>query len=209
MTAVTITSFGHSCFKISAGDCSAVLDPYDRDSVPGINLPEGIEASVVYCSHGHGDHNAAHLIHETAGGSDPFEAEFLTVPHDEAGGTLRGMNRITILKAGKAVITHMGDIGRLPTEEEYAQLKKTDVLLIPCGGHYTIGAAEAAEIVRTIAPALTILMHFRKGSRGYGVIADIETVKKSFPELKCLEESSIQFEDTEIPHGVITLEPKQ
>jgi L-ascorbate metabolism protein UlaG (beta-lactamase superfamily) len=209
MTAVTITSFGHSCFRISAGNASAVLDPYDRDSVPGINLPEGIEASAVYCSHGHGDHNAAHLIKETAHGSDPFRAQFLTVPHDEAGGTLRGMNRITILKAGEAVIVHMGDIGRLPTEDEYEQLSKADVLLIPCGGHYTIDARQAAEIVRRIGPKLTILMHFRKGNRGYGVIADIETVKESFPELKCLDESSLTFEDTEIPQGVITLEPEQ
>ncbi len=209
MTAVQITYYGHSCFKVQAGGFSAVLDPYDKDSVPGINLPDGIEANAVYCSHGHGDHNAAHLIRQTDTDAEPFAASFITVPHDDAGGTLRGMNKITVLKAGKAVITHMGDIGRMPTEEEYEALKETDVLLIPAGGHYTIDAEQAAEIAGTLKPKLTILMHFRKADRGYGVIADIETVKQSFPGLQCLDRTSITFEDTEIPEGIITLEPQQ
>ena len=52
-------------------------------------------------------------------------------------------------------------------------------------------------------------MHFRKADRGYGVIADIETVKQSFSGLQCLDRTSITFEDTEIPEGIITLEPQQ
>lgn len=209
MEKIKIEYYGHSCFKVTYGTDSALFDPYETDSVPGINLPSGIEADLVYCSHEHGDHNAKHLIHEKKPGSDPFRAEFITVPHDDADGALRGMNRITILHAGKTRIVHMGDVGRIPTEKEYAKLKGADILMIPVGGHYTIDASQAAEIVSVIKPKLCILMHFRKEARGYGVIADISDVRKSFSPLEELNESVIEFAENEIPERIITLEPIQ
>lgn len=209
MEKIRIEYYGHSCFKVTYGCDSALFDPYETDSVPGINLPAGIEADLVYCSHEHGDHNAKHLIAEKEPGSDPFKAEFITVPHDEAGGTLRGMNRITVLHAGQARIVHMGDIGRIPTDEEYAKLKGADIVMIPVGGHYTIDASQAAAILSVIQPKLSILMHFRKGNRGYGVIADINDVRKSFSCLEELNESVIEFAESEIPERIITLEPLQ
>ena len=209
MAEVRIESFGHSCFRITYNGKSAVLDPYENDSVPGLKLPENIEADCVYCSHGHGDHNAAHLIRTAEPESDGFAMTFITVPHDDAGGALRGMNRITFLHAGNCRIVHMGDIGRLPTQEEYQKLSGVEVMLIPVGGHYTIDAAQAAEIISKAKPKLSILMHFRKGNRGYGVIADINDVKKEFPSLKEFDETSVSFDENEVPEEIITLEPVQ
>lgn len=208
MSQIRIDYYGHSCFRVSYEGKSAVFDPYKVGSVPGIDLPEGIEADRVYCSHEHGDHNAKELIQET-GNSDPFEVSFLTVPHDDAGGSLRGMNRITMIKAGQCTVCHMGDIGRMPTEDEYAALKQSDIVMIPVGGHYTIDAVQAKKIIDEIKPALTILMHFRKGKIGYDVIADLDTVLQSFKETEVLPQGSICFDEADIPHKVITLEPIQ
>lgn len=209
MAEIRIDSYGHSCFKVTYGKDSALFDPYENNNVPGLKLPADLEASRIYCSHEHGDHNAKHLIRETDPEGDPFHAEFLIVPHDEAGGALRGMNRITILQAGSCKVIHMGDIGRLPLEEEYALMKGADVLMIPVGGHFTIDALQARTIVKEIAPKLTILMHYRKGERGYGVIADIDTVKQTFSNVKESEDTSVCFDEADVPAMIMTLEPAQ
>ena len=207
MSEIRIDFLGHACFKVSCENRSVIFDPYENGSVPGLKLPDHLCADRVYCSHEHADHNARHLIHETDPSHDPFEVSFLTVPHDEADGTLRGMNRITLVKVGACRIIHMGDIGRLPTEEEYEQLSDADVMMIPVGGHYTIDAKQAAEIIARARPRLAILMHFRKGKTGYDVIADIADVRKAFAPLKECEESSVCFDETDVPEGIITLTP--
>ena len=37
---------------------------------------------------------------------------------------------------------------------------RTDVALVPIGGHYTMDAVEAGGLVRTIAPQLAVPMHY-------------------------------------------------
>lgn len=52
---IIITWNGHSCFTVSTGGYSIVLDPYAPDSVPG--LPAlSLTGDQVLCSHEHGDH---------------------------------------------------------------------------------------------------------------------------------------------------------
>ena len=36
---MTITWYGHSCYRIETSEGSAVLDPYAPGSVPGLSLP--------------------------------------------------------------------------------------------------------------------------------------------------------------------------
>lgn len=208
MSDITITYYGHSCFKIAYENDSAVLDPYDADSVPGIQLPSGLAAHSVFCSHEHADHNAAHLVNKEDG-EDKIKVHSITVPHDDCGGKLRGMNEIHILQCGSCTIVHFGDIGRMLTEEETAELKDADVVMIPVGGHYTIDASQAKDILSAITPKLAVLMHYRKGERGYDVIADIADVKQNIPGVRELEETAVVFAENDVPSGIITLEPEQ
>lgn len=197
MKPAAITFYGHACFKITCGADSVLLDPYADDSVPGLRLPEGISASRVYCSHSHSDHNARDLITETDSMSDPFEAEFITVPHDDCGGAKRGYSDITVLNVHGIKAVHFGDIGRLPSEEEYEKLKGADIVMVPAGGYYTIDARQAAAIIRRLHPKLTILMHFRTDEAGYDVLAHIDEIRKVFSGLEVLKESEIIFSDEE------------
>lgn len=206
MSELTIEYFGHSCFKLICHHKSLVFDPYRDNSVPGLSLPPGITADAVYCSHEHDDHAGREMIE--ASGKDPFPVTFIKVPHDDANGTKRGMNDITKVTIDEVTVTHMGDIGRLPTAHEYEELKDTDILLIPVGGHFTIDAEQAEEIIETIKPSLTILMHYREGERGYGVTADLRDVAKVIAFDKH-EENTISFPLDDIPEGIITLEPIQ
>lgn len=208
MKQAKITFYGHACFKITCGEDSVLLDPYADDSVPGLRLPKGITASRVYCSHSHSDHNAKELITETDSMSDPFEAEFITVPHDDCGGAKRGYSDISVLNVHGIKAVHFGDIGRLPTEEEYEKLKGADIVMVPAGGYYTIDAKKAAAIIRRLHPKLTILMHYRTDTAGYDVLAHIDEVRKSFPGLEVLDESEIIFSGEETGR-IAALQPQQ
>lgn len=205
---ITITYYGHSCFKVENENHAVVFDPYEDGSVPGLKLPSDIHADAVYCSHSHADHDASSLIHITSD-HDPFPLHKITVPHDDAGGTKRGFTDITFVTINHVTIAHLGDIGRMPTKEEYDELSKADVIMIPCGGYFTIDAKQAEEIIHHVHAKLNILMHYREDNRGYDVIADIKDIQKDIPELVQLNDSSISFDEANIPQETITLKPIQ
>lgn len=209
MSKVTITFYGHSCFKLESQGSSIVFDPYADGSVPGQNLPRGIEADIVSCSHGHADHNASNLVALT--GLEPsFQVTKLTVPHDHHSGDHRGLSDITFVHLDDMVIAHLGDLGRLPTDAEYEQLAKADVVLLPCAGFYTISSAEAAEIITHLKhPCLKILMHFREAGRGYDVQESISDVAENIKDIKRLDSSSISLCPKCKMDDIITLEPVQ
>ena len=209
MTKATITYYGHSCFKVEALGSSIVFDPYENGSVPGTKLPRGIKADAVSCSHQHGDHNAAHLI-ETTGKPLAFEVTKITVPHDHHNGAHRGLSDITFLHIGDLTIVHLGDLGRLPTTEEYAELAKADVVLIPCAGYFTITSKEAADVISHLKhPCLKVLMHFREGHRGYPVQETIDEVAADVAFIHRLAASQIEVASSAVPDEIITLEPIQ
>ena len=169
-----LTWYGHSCFKLDLGaDGSVIFDPYEEGRVPGVELPEGLEADLVLCSHDHGDHNAADRV--TLSGKTPaFTVRELNTFHDPEQGKLRGRNRIAIIECGGFRAAHLGDLGCGLTADEIAALQGVDLLLIPVGGFYTIGPAEAAEVLRQVQPKAAVPMHYRRGDMGYPVIAALE-----------------------------------
>lgn len=208
MSEIHIAYYGHSCFKVSYQSHSIVFDPYEDGSVPGLKLPDKIEADAVSCSHQHADHNAEHLIHLTGRGL-PFDGKKIPVPHDDANGAKRGMSDITFVKLGHAVLAHLGDIGRMPTVEEYEELKKADIIMIPVGGYFTIDAKQSAVILHKLPAKLRILMHFRKGNRGYEVLEDLADIHREIPELQELKDTGISFDEDAVPEETVTLEPIQ
>lgn len=209
MSKATITYYGHSCFKVEAEGSSIVFDPYENGSVPGIKLPRGIKADVVSCSHQHGDHNAAHLIN-ASGKKLNFEVSKITVPHDHHNGAHRGMSDITFVHLPELTIVHLGDLGRLPTENEYKELARADVVLLPCAGYFTITSKEAAEMIGHLKkPSLKILMHYREGKRGYDVQESIDDIAKDIHGIKRLDKSVITVGSNNIEDEIITLEPEQ
>lgn len=202
----TLTYYGHSCFMFTDDEgYRVVFDPYQDGSVPGLRLPH-IEAEKVYASHGHADHNAVDAVTLTGRGTDPFTVSFLETDHDDQGGTLRGENRITILEAKGCRIAHFGDLGRGLTAAETAELKHCDLVMIPCGGHFTIDAGQAKEILREICPKLAVLMHYRDGRSGYDVLLAKDEVKKVFPEAQDLSADTV---DPASVCGTVFMRPAQ
>lgn len=169
-----LTWYGHSCFKLDFGaGGSVIFDPYAKGSVPGAELPDDLNADKVLCSHGHGDHNAAERV--TLSGKVPaFTVKALDTFHDPKKGKLRGPNRISVIEYEGFRAAHLGDLGCSLTADEIAALKGVDLLLIPVGGHFTIGPEEAKEVLMQVEPKAAVPMHYRRGKMGFPIISALE-----------------------------------
>lgn len=156
---------GHSCFTLECNDGIIVFDPFENDSVPGLqNL--SLQAHQVLCSHEHSDHNARDkvvLLQEKK-----FNISQIDTYHDHHKGSLRGNNRIYIVESENMKVVHLGDIGCLL--DDYRQIENCDVLMIPIGGYYTINYQEALTIIKCVQPRIVVPMHYRSENFGYDVL---------------------------------------
>jgi L-ascorbate metabolism protein UlaG (beta-lactamase superfamily) len=166
---------GQACFVLSVPGATVLMDPYGEDV--GYAVRE-IAADVVTVSHGHFDHDNAAMATGTprvlTGLSNDGKSvqqidtvvsgiRFRTVPsfHDDKQGRERGLNAIFMLDVAGLRIVHLGDLGTLLNEKQMQALGKVDVLLIPVGGKYTIGAASARQIVKALGPRVVVPMHYK------------------------------------------------
>lgn len=170
---MTLTWYGHSCFKLDSAQGSVVFDPYEPEYVPGLALPEGLSADAVICSHAHRDHNYAAGVALT-GRRPEFTVERMETFHDDVHGAKRGRNTVSIVTAEGMRIVHMGDLGHMLSAAQCDALSGAEAVMIPVGGYYTIDARTAADIVRAIRPRVVIPMHYRGAGFGFDVLAGVE-----------------------------------
>lgn len=190
--------YGHSCFKISEGGYSVVLDPYKPNMIPGLGKLD-LTANEVLCSHEHGDHNNRDAVTlARAEGPSPFSIRRIPSFHDAEHGARRGANVITLLTAGGLRAVHCGDLGCPLTPEQVGLLRGADVLMVPVGGFYTIGADEAKRICDQLDPRVVIPMHYRGPGFGPGVIDGVDRFLDRFePSLvKRLDADAIDVGNT-------------
>lgn len=157
---------GHSCFEISNNE-TIVIDPHDGRSI-GLRKPEA-SADVVLISHDHYDHNAARVVSKR-------NAKILTEPksyrnkrvqikgfssfHDEMEGAKRGLNLMFKVSTEGINLLHCGDLGHVPDPKLAEKIGEVDIIFIPIGGVFTIGASTAWEVIRALKPKVAIPMHY-------------------------------------------------
>ena len=202
-----ITWIGHSCFRIDNDGYSVIFDPYEDGYVPGLT-PVREKANMVICSHGHGDHAAEGNIEILEEMACPFIITLIDSFHDGEGGKLRGENKIAILDDGETRVAHFGDQGCMPDDEAIEELMDVDIALIPVGGHYTVDAREAAEIVKRINAKTIIPMHFRDDKKGFGfdVISPVDEFVNETQGAAFTEESVYDTDSGKT--GVVGLVPR-
>jgi L-ascorbate metabolism protein UlaG (beta-lactamase superfamily) len=170
---MNIQYYGHSCFKITtkpAGratdDVVIFTDPFDR--AIGLRPPQG-QASLVFISHDHHDHNNTSVLKGNpvildapgeysacginATGIDSF--------HDDQQGAERGHNTIFVFESEGIKLCHLGDLGSDLTPKQLEDIDGIDILMIPVGGKFTIDGKKASEIARKIEPKIIIPMHYK------------------------------------------------
>jgi len=161
-----ITWLGHSCFRLRGRDSTIVTDPPSPEK--GYSL-SGLTANIVTISHSHPGHNASALCGgkpRVIEGPGEYEVAGVLIAgvrtyHDDKHGQERGRNTAFVIEIEDLRICHLGDLGHVPTAEQREAMSDIDVLMAPVGGHSTIDAAGAAEVVSLLEPKIVIPMHYR------------------------------------------------
>jgi len=179
-----IVWYGQSFFQILTQKgkekvVKIVIDPFDEK----IGLkPPSLEADILLITHSHEDHNNVKVIKGSPSQisgkferaspfliSGPGEYEIKEVfiegiPafHDPVEGRERGKTTIYTVEIEEVKICHLGDLGQKElTDEQLEQIGDVDILMIPVGGIFTIGAKEAAKVISQIEPKIVIPMHYQ------------------------------------------------
>ena len=194
-----LTWLGHSCFVLEQDGYRIVLDPYFVESYPALH----VSAHEVLCSHAHRDHCFTEAVTRIADGKrSPFTVETVDTFHDEKRGTLRGENKMHIVRAGGLTVVHAGDLGHELNDVQLAAVKGCDVLLLPVGGYYTIDAPTAKKIADAISPRVIVPMHYRFGAHGYDVIGTVDAFTKLYNDVRYLDTDTFEL-TADAPRGVI------
>lgn len=164
-----IYPLGHSSYKLRGKAATVVTDPYDPQTL-GLKFPPHVTCDIMTISHAHQDHNYTKLIEGDKllfTGPGEYEAkgvEILGVAtwHDAKGGAERGKNTIFKIDIDGVSIVHCGDLGHRLSEDQEELLDGVDVLLIPCGGTYTIDAKTAAAVATALEPKIIMPMHYQR-----------------------------------------------
>ncbi|MEK7659319.1 MAG: MBL fold metallo-hydrolase, partial [Patescibacteria group bacterium] len=164
---MTITWYGHSCFRLESKNLSVLIDPFSAEI--GFKPPK-IKDDIVLVSHQHNDHNNIEGMPDESflvKGPGEYEVKGIFIKgipsfHDKSQGQERGLNTIYSVKMEDMAIAHLGDFGQDKlTEEQIEKIGEIDILMIPIGGTYTINYKEAVEVIHEIEPKIVIPMHYK------------------------------------------------
>lgn len=210
---------GHASFLLQAADGTKVItDPYESGAYGGgiMHTSIDIQPDIVTVSHDHADHGYVEGVpgnFETV--RTPVEKTIKGIDvkgigcfHDLEHGALRGTNVMYVITVDGVRIAHLGDLGHELAECELEQLGQVDVLLIPVGGYYTIGPAQATSAVEQIKPKLVIPMHFRN-ERITLTIGPVDDFLKGKQNVKMPDTSEIEVTKDSLPAEteIVVLKP--
>jgi L-ascorbate metabolism protein UlaG (beta-lactamase superfamily) len=162
-----ITWYGHSCFRLTERNfVTVVTDPFDN-KVVGYDALK-LKAEIVSISHDAPGHNNSDAVKGTTHvltGPGEFEigGVFITaVQTDSAAKKAKDniRNTIYVFDYDGITVAHLGDLQKIPTQNEIELLGSVNVALVPVGGGTSLNAAKAAEVVSMLEPNLVIPMHY-------------------------------------------------
>ncbi|MBX5490406.1 MAG: MBL fold metallo-hydrolase [Chloroflexi bacterium] len=157
---------GHSCFRLRGRDLTIVTDPVPPSLGYGAAR---LAADVVTVSHPEPNHCALELISGSPRVLEgPGEYEIggalitgVATPRPAGQPSSAPRNTAYVIELDEVTICHLGDLAVPLATDQVAVVKDADVLLVPVGGHCTIDAVQAAEVVAQIEPRLVVPMHYR------------------------------------------------
>jgi len=203
-----ITYLGHAAFELTLqSGMKIVFDPYTSGAFGTLDhgpIMGEFDAAVV--SHSHEDHccrdvlsRARKIINKsgkvTVGG---VTIESLMTYHDETKGSQRGKNLISIVNAEGLRAAHLGDLGHTIAAKDFPMLMWVDVMMIPVGGHFTIDASAAAQIVKALEPRIVIPMHYKTPKVDFPIMP-VENFTKLMDNVKSAGASEIVVTKETLP----------
>ncbi|HEX3693717.1 MAG TPA: MBL fold metallo-hydrolase [Solirubrobacteraceae bacterium] len=214
--------FGQSAFALTSSEGRVFIDPFadlsplkDRGmkfEYPPISCGE---VTLLLVTHEHLDHNGVEaiggdppILRSTAGRLESPIGEVTAVAseHDERAGTERGPNTIFVFELDGVRVAHFGDFGQRTLREEQAQaVGGVDLLMLPVGGGPTIGAEQATEIVKRLAPRWVVPMHYR--TERIGFLEDAERFLELMQDVRRLDAPAFDTAELDTGEGPIAVVP--
>ena len=193
-----LTYFGHATFLLEADGTSILIDPFNEKV--GYPFPD-VSPRAIAISHEHFDHTYVQMAKGSPkiiralrdGGKDWADVRerigsisLTTVPtyHDTSQGSDRGKNAMLVFEAEGLRLVHSGDLGHTLSADQMKALGRVDALLLPVGGHYTIGPNEAGVVVGQLHPRVVIPMHYKTEVNEGWPIAKVDPFIKGKPRVK-------------------------
>jgi L-ascorbate metabolism protein UlaG (beta-lactamase superfamily) len=179
-----ITWLGHSCFRIKGKDCVVLTDPCSPET--GYTMAK-VQADMVTISHAHPGHSYLDALQEgykAIKGPGEYEIKDTYVTgiaayHDAEQGKKNGKNTVYVIEIEGVTLCHLGDLGHPLSPEFTGELGNINVLFLPVGGHSTIAAPVAADLVRNLNPGYVVPMHYKTGNEK----GDLDFPEKFLKEL--------------------------
>jgi L-ascorbate metabolism protein UlaG (beta-lactamase superfamily) len=172
---------------------SVVTDPYD-DSLgyPALRLKADI-VTVSHAAPGHSNTDAVKGESRALTGPGEYEigGVFITgIPtakaqaQAEAGKKKKPSpdaknNTVFVFDYDGLTVCHLGDLDHVPSQAQIEALGAVNVALVPVGGGGGLNAAQAAEVISLIEPAIVVPMHYRTETGSL----DLEPVSKFLKEM--------------------------
>jgi L-ascorbate metabolism protein UlaG (beta-lactamase superfamily) len=211
---------GHAAFLLETKDgVRIVMDPYESGAYGGAlgYGPIDTAADIVTVSHDqHEDHNYTSTVRGdpviTKGpGQDTvkgIEIKRVHTFHDDSQGSERGENYVFCLKAEGMLLCHMGDLGHLLSDEQVAEIGNPDVILLPVGGTFTVGPAEASQVADQLKPRVVIPMHYKTPKCAFP-IEEVDAFLEGKSRVKKIGDSTVEILEDSLPAEteIVVLEP--
>jgi len=207
---------GHACFLIVSDEGLRIItDPYAVEQ--NLNYSHIKEvADVVVVSHDHSDHNNVSVVQgkpEVLKGSGVrtvkgIQFRGIATYHDTSQGEQRGANTVFCFSLDEMNLCHLGDLGHVLSPGQVKEIGSVDILFIPVGGFYTIGAAAANQVCDQLKPKVVIPMHFRTPQCTYP-IAGVDDFLRGKENVKKVDLSEVEFKLEKLPRitGIVILDP--
>lgn len=211
-----ITHLGHSSFKLRGKQATVITDPFDPAGL-GIKFPT-VTADIVTVSHQHPDHNYIAGVGEEPliiSGPGEYEAKGVRIfgiatYHDAVEGKERGSNVMYHIEMDGLSLLHCGDLGHVLSDKQKEGLGDIDILLIPVGGHFTLGLSDVAAVIADLEPTIIIPMHYRtdQTAESLNVLAPVTVFLKEIGKETVVPQPKLTITKDKLPaeQTVVVLE---
>ncbi|MDR2202187.1 MAG: MBL fold metallo-hydrolase [Clostridiales bacterium] len=160
---------GHNAFRLTESTGSSVItDPFEPQAV-GYSMAylpcDAVTSSVAHPAHNHykGVKGSPDIIN-AIGVRDINGIQVSGVYSRTKLPAGNGKNLIFRLRLDGVSVCHMGALADECSAELIEELIPVNILLLPVGGGFTLGAEEAKEYVDNIMPDIVIPMHYKTKS---------------------------------------------
>lgn len=199
-----LTYYGHATFVLEGDGTSILIDPFNGEV--GYKFPD-VAPTAVTVSHEHSDHHHVQVAKGSPriirglrdGGKDwatvneqvgPVRITSVRTYHDTSQGSERGKNAMFVFEAEGLRVVHAGDLGHTLSQDQVSALGRVDALVLPVGGHYTIGPREADVVVGQVGPRVVIPMHYRTEFNKDWPIGPVDEFLRGKERVKRLERTA-------------------